>query len=76
MGAGQKSKPSNEAMERLTELDLIEILEDSLTRAGIEQWLRASNRLLGGRRPLDLVREGDLDEVKGAAQAFVDGGYL
>jgi hypothetical protein len=60
----------------LTEPDVIEILEDSLTRAGIEQWLRASNRMLGGRRPLDLIREGDLDKVREAAQAFIDGGYV
>ena len=73
MGAGQKSKPSNEAMERLTELDLIEILEDSLTRVGIEQWLRASNRMLGRRSPKEAIQEDDLDEVKRAAQAFVDG---
>lgn len=63
-------------MERLTEPDVIEILEDSLTRVGIQQWLRASNRILGGRRPLELIREGHLDKVTEAAQAFVDGGYV
>lgn len=52
-----------QVMERLAEPNVIEILEDSLTRVGIEQWLRASNRVLGGRRPLELVREGDLDNV-------------
>ncbi len=63
-------------MERLTEPDVIEIFEDSLTCVGIEQWFRASNRILGGRRPLELIRGGDLDKVKEAAQAFVDGGYV
>jgi hypothetical protein len=29
-----------------------------------------------GRRPLDLIREGDLAKVKEAAQAFVDGAYV
>jgi hypothetical protein len=53
-----------------------QILEDSLTPAGIDQWLRSRNRMLGGRRPLDLMDEGDSAVVREAARAFVDGAYV
>ena len=36
-----------------------QILEDSLTPAGIDQWLRSRNRMWGGRRPVELIQEGD-----------------
>jgi Protein of unknown function (DUF2384) len=66
-----------EVMERPKEVqEIVQILGDSLTPAGIEQWLRARNRMLGGRRPLDLIGEGDVASVKLAAKAFVDGAYV
>jgi uncharacterized protein (DUF2384 family) len=57
-------------------VDIRQILEDSLTTEGIEQWLRASNRLLDDRRPIDLIGEGDTESVRRAAQAFLDGAYV
>jgi hypothetical protein len=57
-------------------VDIRQILEDSLTAEGIEQWLRASNRLLDGRRPIDLIDEGNTESVRRAAQAFLDGAYV
>ena len=57
-------------------VDIMQILEDSLTAEGIEQWLRAANRLLDGRRPVDLIDEGDTESVRQAAQAFLDGAYV
>jgi broad specificity phosphatase PhoE len=57
-------------------VDIMLILEDSLTREGIEQWLRAANRLLDGRRPIDVIDEGDTERVRQAAQAFLDGAYV
>jgi hypothetical protein len=54
-------------------VDITLILEDSLTREGIEQWLRAANRLLDGRRPIHVIDEGDTEGVRQAAQAFLDG---
>ena len=63
--------------ERLRELrDVALILQDSLTRRGVGQWLRARNRLLDGRRPIELIAQGEVDAVSEAAQAFVDGGYV
>jgi broad specificity phosphatase PhoE len=57
-------------------VDIRQILEDSLTAEGIEQWLRAANRLQDGRRPIDLIEEGDAERVRQAAQAFLDGAYV
>ena len=62
-------------MEMLTERDVRQILEDSLTPVGIDQWLRSANRVLGGRRPLELIAEGNVARVVAAARAFVDGAY-
>lgn len=61
--------------ERLVDR-VVEILDDTLTSAGIGQWLRARNRMLGGRTPMDLIDEGDLASVERAAWAFVDGAYV
>lgn len=51
------------------------LLSDSLTQRGIEQWLRAPNRLLDGQRPLDLLERGEDAAVEEAARAFIDGAY-
>lgn len=52
------------------------ILEETLTPRGIAQWFTARNRLLNGRRPVDALREGDLDAVRQAAVSFAEGGYV
>jgi len=63
--------------ERLQDVrEIALILQDSLTPRGIGQWFRARNRLLGGRRPLELISQGEVDAVRRAAQAFVDGAYV
>lgn len=63
--------------DRLAQLrDLVLLLSDSLTPRGVGQWLHAKNRLLDGARPVDLLAEGRYDDVRGAADAFVDGAYV
>jgi DNA-binding XRE family transcriptional regulator len=63
--------------ERLRDVrDVALILQDSLTPRGVAQWLRARNRLLAGARPLELISQGEVERVKQAAQAFVDGAYV
>jgi hypothetical protein len=63
--------------DRLADLrDIALILSDSLSPRGVGQWLHARNRLLGGRRPLEVLAEGSIDEVRQAAQAFIDGAYV
>ena len=62
--------------ERLQALrQIVLLIDDSLSPRGVGQWFRAHNRLLGGRRPLDLLAEGDIDAVRRAAAAFAEGVY-
>jgi len=63
--------------ERLREVQEIALLlEDTLTPRGIAQWFTARNRLISGRRPVDALREGDVDTVRQAAVSFAEGGYV
>jgi len=66
-----------ERYDKLAELrDLVILLSDSLTARGVGQWLHARNRLLGGERPIEALAEGRSQDVRLAAQAFVDGSYV
>lgn len=66
-----------ERYDRLAELrDLVLLLAESLTPRGVNQWLHARNRLLEGRRPLDLIRDGELESARKAAEAFIEGSYV
>lgn len=66
-----------ERYDRLTELrDVILLLSDSLSPKGVGQWMHARNRLLGGERPIEALSAGRFDEVRSAAQAFVEGSYV
>jgi hypothetical protein len=63
--------------DRLADVrDIALILSDSLSPRGVGQWLHARNRLLEGRRPLEVLADGSVEEVRQAAQAFVDGAYV
>lgn len=53
--------------------DLVLVLSDSLNPRGVGQWLHAKHRLLGGERPVDLLAEDHYEEVRSAADTFVDG---
>src|SRR3990170_3959158 len=45
--------------ERLQALrQIVLLLDDSLSKRGVGQWFRAHHRLLGGRRPLDVLADG------------------
>lgn len=62
--------------DRLAQLrDLVLLLSDSLTPRGVGQWLHAMNRLLDGQRPIALLAQDRYDDVRSAAEAFVDGSY-
>jgi hypothetical protein len=63
--------------DRLAQLrDLVLLLSDSLAPRGVGQWMHAKNRLLDGERPVDLLAKDHYEEVRGAAEAFVDGSYV
>lgn len=56
--------------------EVVLVLRDSLTPRGVRQWMSARNRLLAGRRPLQVLHDGDAEAVLRAARAFVEGVYV
>lgn len=63
--------------ERLQALrQIVLLLSDSLSQRGVGQWFRAHNRTLDGRRPIDVLADGDVEGVRRAAAAFADGAYV
>jgi len=73
----RNTRPRSATYDRLDGLrEVVRALADSLTPRGVGQWLHARNRLLGGRRPLEVLREGETEAVLRAARSFVDGEYV
>ncbi len=73
----RESAIRTENYDRLAELrDVVLLLSDSLTARGVAQWLRARNRLLDRQRPIDVLAAGGVEQVHGAAKAFIDGSYV
>ena len=56
--------------------EIVLILAETLTPRGVGQWLRARDRLLGGRRPTEALAAGDVKAVREAAYSFLDGAYV
>jgi uncharacterized protein (DUF2384 family) len=55
---------------------LVVELSDSLLRHGPGQWLRSGNRMLKGRRPIDVLADDDWSVVENAVGAFLEGAYV
>lgn len=71
------ARPRAQVYDRLDGLrEVVRVLADSLTPRGVGQWLHARNRLLRGRRPLDVLRDGDQRAVLEAAHSFAEGAYV
>lgn len=69
--------PSSRNEDRLRELYyLASELADSLDAPGPAQWMRAPNRMLGGRKPLAVLREGHYERVLDAVNGYLHGTYL
>jgi hypothetical protein len=68
--------PDRENAERLAGLDLVvELLSGYLSETSIPKWLHGVNAHLGGRRPIALLRAGQLSEVIAAIEALKSGAY-
>lgn len=68
------SRPEGASRDRLLELKyVIEQLSDVYTDEGIEIWLHARQRGLGGRQPIELLREGRFEEVLSAVERLAGG---
>jgi hypothetical protein len=63
--------------ERIRELSEISLLlSETLTPRGVTQWLNARNVLLDDERPVDLIARGEADQVRDAAEAYLEGSYV
>jgi hypothetical protein len=72
----QGAAPDPENAERLLGLDVVvSLLEGFLEPTSIPKWLRGINAHLGHRRPLDVLREGQLSEVIRAIEAEKSGAF-
>lgn len=62
--ASGQNTPRGETVKRLLDVrTVVELLSDSYTDEGIDIWLRARNRNLDMRRPIDLIMEGQIEQV-------------
>lgn len=68
------SKPSGPTLERLIDLSyLVERLADVYHPEGIEIWFHARNRALGGRRPIDMLEDGEFEPVIDLVEQLTQG---
>lgn len=72
--AAGKTKPEGKSRDRLLELKyVIEGLSEVFEDEGIEIWLHSRQRSLGGRSPLELLRDGQFNEVLEAVDRLAGG---
>jgi len=72
--AGQQPDPENAA--RLAGIDaVVELLGEFLSETSIPKWLNSPNAHLANRRPLSLLRAGQLSEVIAAVEAEKSGAF-
>lgn len=58
------SRPQDESRDRLVDVHyVVRTLSEIYVPEGVEIWLHGRNRGLGGRRPIDLLMQGDFDPV-------------
>ncbi len=62
--------------DRLSALaDVVLVISETLLLDGVDPWLWARLRLLGGHRAVELLGVDEVDGVLTAARAFVEGDY-
>lgn len=72
--AAGSSKPTASTRERLVDLFyVVDQLDEVYRPEGVEIWLHSRNKLLGGERPVDLLRRGDFGPVIDAVEAMTHG---
>lgn len=71
-----RTRPAADVADRLVGLDtVIELLSGYLEPDSIAKWLRGINAHLANRRPLDLLRQGQLSAVIAAIEAMKSDSY-
>lgn len=69
-------RPARENYELLVGLDaVVTLLSQFLDPRSVPKWLRGFNAHLGGRRPVDVLRDGRLSEVIAAVEAEREGAF-
>lgn len=69
-----KTRPRGETVDRVLDvIHLVTELREVYTDEGIQIWLRSRNRNLGQRRPIELLAEGQVEEVLEEVQRVVGG---
>lgn len=59
-----QAEPNREHLQRILDLHyLVEELSDLYEPSEARIWLFSRHRLLGGRRPVELLSEGDIDSI-------------
>lgn len=68
------TSPRGTAAQRLLDVShVVNELREAYTDEGVQIWLRARNRNLGGRRPLELLAEDEVDAVLDEVQRVIGG---
>lgn len=71
-----ETEPGPGNAERVLGLDAaVELLSGYLAPSSIPKWLMGVNAHLGDRRPVDLLRQGNLSDVIAAIEALKSGSY-
>ncbi len=71
-----RTVPSAEVADRLVGLDaVVELLASHLEPRSIAKWLHGVNAHLDNRRPLDVLKQGNLSAVIGAVEAMKSGSH-
>ena len=71
-----ETEPEAGNAERVVGLDAaVELLTGYLEPSSVGKWLMGHNAHLGDRRPVDLLREGNLSGVIAAIEALKSGAY-
>jgi len=71
-----ETEPAQENAERVVGLDAtVALLSGYLEPTSIPKWLMGVNAHLANRRPVDLLRDGNLSDVIAAIEALRSGAY-
>jgi DNA-binding transcriptional regulator YiaG len=72
--ASGHNAPRGQVAERLLDVHaIVDLLSDAYTDEGIDIWLHSRNRNLDMRRPIDLLKEGEAEQVLDQARWVVGG---
>lgn len=67
-------RPQGEAKDRLLELHyIVERLMEVYTPEGVDIWIHARNKELGGVKPIDLLVNGEFERVLAAIERLASG---